>query len=132
MIRVPHSSGMLEGHYTENTTFAKNDHRRHRPREWLINGLEKVAQLRFLERPDRTLGQAAIAWLLAEPRVMSVLPNIYDRDQLEEFAAAPDAPPLTSQDLARIGALYADNFGIEEPPMAFKGTMTAPRGGGRR
>ena len=125
MIRVPHSSGMLEGHYTENTTFEKNDHRRHRPREWLINGIEKVAQLRFLERPDRTLGQAAIAWLLAEPRVMSVLPNIYDRDQLVEFAAATEAPPLTSQDLARIGALYTDNFGIEEPPMAFKGTMTA-------
>ncbi len=125
MIRVPHSSGMLEGHYTENTTFEKNDHRRHRPREWLINGLEKVAQLRFLERPDRTLGQAAIAWLLAERRVMSVLPNIYDRDQLVEFAAAPEALPLTSQDLARIGALYTDNFGIEEPPMAFKGTMTA-------
>jgi aryl-alcohol dehydrogenase-like predicted oxidoreductase len=126
MIRVPHSSGMLEGHYTAQTTFPKNDHRRHRPREWLINGVEKVAQLRFLERPDRTLGQAAIGWLLAEPRVMTVLPNIYDRDQLAEFAGAPDAPPLTSEEMARIRALYKTNFGIEEPPMAFKGTMTAP------
>lgn len=124
MIRVPHSSGMLEGRYTEHTTFEKNDHRRHRPREWLINGLQKVAQLRFLERPDRTLGQAAIAWLLAEPRVMTVLPNIYDREQLVEFAAAPEAPPLTAEDNARVAALYADNFGVEEPPMAFKGTMT--------
>jgi len=126
MIRVPHSSGMLEGHYTAQTTFPKNDHRRHRPREWLINGVEKVAQLRFLERADRTLGQAAIGWLLAEPRVMTVLPNIYDRDQLVEFAGAPDAPPLTSEEMARIRALYKTNFGIEEPPMAFKGTMTAP------
>jgi aryl-alcohol dehydrogenase-like predicted oxidoreductase len=125
MIRVPHSSGMLEGRYTAETTFPKNDHRRHRPREWLINGIEKVAQLRFLERPDRTLGQAAIAWLLAEPRVMTVLPNIYDREQLAEFAAAPDAPALTAQELSRVGALYEQNFGIEEPPMAFKGTMTA-------
>jgi len=124
MIRVPHSSGMLEGHYTADTTFPKGDHRRHRPREWLINGIEKVAQLRFLERPGRTLGQAAIEWLLAEPRVMSVLPNIYDREQLEEFAAAPDAPPLEPEELARIAALYKDNFGIDEPPMAFKGTMT--------
>ncbi len=124
MIRVPHSSGMLEGRYTEHTTFEKNDHRRHRPHEWLTNGLQKVAQLRFLERPDRTLGQAAIAWLLAEPRVMTVLPNIYDRAQLAEFAAAPEGPPLTSEDIARVAALYADNFGIEEPPMAFKGTMT--------
>jgi hypothetical protein len=54
-----------------------------------------------------------------------VLPNIYDREQLAEFAAAPDAPPLTSDELARIAALYAENFGIEEAPMNFKGTMTA-------
>ena len=124
MIRVPHSSGMLEGHYTSDTTFPQGDHRRHRPREWLVNGVQKVAQLRFLERPDRTLGQAAIAWLLAEPRVMTVLPNIYDRAQLEEFAAAPDAPRLEPDELARIDALYKTNFGIAEAPMAFKGTMT--------
>jgi aryl-alcohol dehydrogenase-like predicted oxidoreductase len=125
MIRVPHSSGLLEGHYTAETTFPKNDHRRHRPREWLVNGIEKVAQLRFLERADRTLGQAAIAWLLAEPRVMTVLPNIYDRDQLVEFAGAPEAPALRSEELAHVTALYERNFGIDEPPMAFKGTMTA-------
>ncbi|HVA34238.1 MAG TPA: aldo/keto reductase [Candidatus Baltobacteraceae bacterium] len=124
MIRVPHSSGMLEGHYTQDTVFADNDHRRHRPRSWLINGVKKVEQLRFLERPDRTLGQAAMQWLLTEPRVMTVLPNIYDRDQLVEFAKAPDTPALTQDELARISLLYADNFGIEEPPMAFKGTMT--------
>ncbi|MBV8344899.1 MAG: aldo/keto reductase [Candidatus Eremiobacteraeota bacterium] len=124
MIRVPHSSGLLEGHYTAETTFPKGDHRRHRPREWLVNGVEKIEQLRFLERPDRTLGQAAIAWLLREPRVMSVLPNIYDRAQLEEFAAAPDAPPLEPGELERIDALYRQNFGIAEPPPAFKGTMT--------
>jgi aryl-alcohol dehydrogenase-like predicted oxidoreductase len=124
MIRVPHSSGLLEGHYTAETTFPANDHRRHRPREWLLNGVEKVAQLRFLERPDRTLGQAAIAWLLDEPRVMTVLPNIYDREQLVEFAKAPEAPALEPAELARIESLYRSNFGIEEPPMAFKGTMS--------
>ena len=102
MIRVPHSSGMLEGHYTADTVFPANDHRRHRPHSWLINGVKKVEQLRFLERPDRTLGQAAIQWLLAEPRVMSVLPNIYDRDQLVEFAGASDAPPLTADEIARV------------------------------
>jgi aryl-alcohol dehydrogenase-like predicted oxidoreductase len=124
MIRVPHSSGLLEGHYTAQTTFAPNDHRRHRSREWLVNGVEKIAQLRFLERPDRTLGQAAIAWLLAEPRVTSVLPNIYDAGQLAEFAAAPDAPLLTAGELARVDALYKENFGIVEPAPAFKGTMS--------
>ena len=40
----------------------------------------------------RTLGQAALKWLLAEPLIMSCLPNIYDDEQLEEFAAACETP----------------------------------------
>ena len=124
MIRVPHSSGMLEGKYTEETVFPEGDHRRHRPRSWLLNGVKKVEQLRFLETPQRTLGQAAIQWLLTEPRVMTVLPNIYNREQLVEFAKAGDAPALTRDEIGRIAQLYAGNFGIEEPPMSFKGTMT--------
>ena len=124
MVRVPHSSGMLEGKYTQDTVFPAGDHRRHRPKSWLINGVKKIEQLRFLETPQRTLGQAALQWLLAEPRVMTVLPNIYDREQLMEFAKASDAPALTKDELARISELFAANFGIEEPPMKYKGTMT--------
>src|SRR5579884_3095239 len=113
LVRVPHSSGLLEGHFTEETTFAPGDHRRHRPRQWLIDGLKKVEQLRFLERDgERTLGQAALQWLLAEPAIVSTLPNIYDEAQLEEFAAAPDTPPLTVEELRRCDALYAENFGL--------------------
>ena len=55
---------------------------------------------------------------------MTVLPNIYDREQLVEFATAPDTPALTADELARIDELYANNFGIDEPPMTFKGTMS--------
>ncbi|MBV8601956.1 MAG: aldo/keto reductase [Candidatus Eremiobacteraeota bacterium] len=123
-IRVPHSSGMLEGKYTLETTFPPSDHRSHRPRSWLVNGIKKIETLRFLELPNRTLGQAAIQWLLAEPRVMTVLPNIYDREQLREFAAAPETPVLTPDELRRIQVLAATNFGVEEPPMKYKGTMT--------
>ncbi len=126
MIRVPHSSGMLEGHYTAETVFPENDHRRHRPRSWLINGIKKVEQLRFLERPDRTLGQAAIQWLLAEPRVMTVLPNIYDRDQLREFAAAPDAPALTPEELRAHRSALRDELRHRGTADEFKGTMTPP------
>ena len=123
-IRVPHSSGMLEGRYTLETTFEPSDHRSHRPRSWLINGIRKVETLRFLESPNRTLGQAAIQWLLAEPRVMTVLPNIYNREQLVEFARAPNAPRLTKGELARIAELAKVNFGVDEPPMAYKGIMS--------
>ncbi len=125
-IRVPHSSGMLEGKYTSETTFAPTDHRSHRPKSWLINGVKKVETLRFLEGPGRTLGQAAIQWLLAEPRVMSVLPNIYDREQLHEFAAAPDTPQLSPDELARVAELARRNFGLPAEEGKYKGTMTPP------
>ncbi|WP_018290692.1 aldo/keto reductase [Verrucomicrobium sp. 3C] len=124
LVRVPHSSGLLEGKYTAATTFPKGDHRSHRPAHWLPNGLKKVEQLRFLEEPRRTLGQAALQWILCDPRILSCLPNIYTVEQLEEFAAAPEAPPLSQEELVRIKELIARNFGIEEPQEAYKGTMT--------
>jgi len=127
-IRVPHSSGMLEGKYTAETVFPPTDHRSHRPRQWLINGIKKVETLRFLEEPGRTLGQAAIQWLLAEPRVMTVLPNIYDAEQMREFAAAPDTPRLTGAELANIAALRDGNFGVGPEPMRYKGTMEPAAG----
>ena len=123
LIRVTHSSGMLEGKYTEETTFPPTDHRSHRPRSWLLNGIKKVEQLRFLENSDRTLGQAALQWLLADHRVVSTLPNIYNEEQLVEFAKAPDCPRLAADDMVKIEKLYSENFGIEEAPPKFKGTM---------
>jgi aryl-alcohol dehydrogenase-like predicted oxidoreductase len=111
--RVPHSSGMLEGKYTLDTTFPPEDHRSHRPREWLVNGLQKIEQLDFLYK-DRgmTIAQAALKWLLAEPLMISTLPNIYEEEQLTEFASASDKPDLTPEDLAGVADLYANNFGL--------------------
>ena len=60
-----------------------------------------------------TLGQAALKWVLAEPTVTSAQPNIYDLEQLEEFAAAPDLPDLTPDDLREVAALYARNFDLQ-------------------
>lgn len=113
VIRVPHSSGLLEGKYTAETSFPAGDHRNHRPREWLSEGLAKVEQLRFLEIEGvRSMGQAAIQWLLAEQSIASVLPNIYDEEQLREFAAASDTPALTVAELRQVEGLYTAGFGL--------------------
>ncbi len=126
LIRVTHSSGMLEGKYTVDTIFPPNDHRNHRPRSWLLNGVKKIDTLRFLENSERTLGQAALQWLLADERVASTLPNIYNEEQLVEFAAAPECPTLTPDDFGRIEELFADNFGVEPEEPKYKGTMELP------
>jgi aryl-alcohol dehydrogenase-like predicted oxidoreductase len=127
LIRVTHSSGMLEGKYTTNTVFPATDHRSHRPRSWLLNGIKKIDKLRFLENSERTLGQAALQWLLADDRVASTLPNIYNQEQLFEFAAAPDSAPLSSEEMAKIDNLNSENFGLEREEAKFKGTMELPK-----
>ena len=124
LIRVTHSSGMLEGKYTKDTVFPPTDHRSHRPKSWLINGLKKIETLQFLVGPDRTLGQAALQWLLADPRIACCLPNIYEEAQLREFTAAPESPALTREELDRVAELAANNFGIADETPHYKGTMT--------
>ena len=122
LVRVPHASGLLDGTVKAETTFSEDDHRFHRvstedrKNAWQVNGLKKVRQLAFLwEGTGRSLAQAAIQCVLAEPTVASVLPNIYNEALLREFAAAPQTPSLTPAELHQVNQLYVDNFGVEAP-----------------
>ena len=113
LIRVTHSSGMLEGKYTKDTKFDESDHRSHRPRAWLVEGLQKVDRLLPLCRERGvTIGQLALLWLYAHPSIVSALPNIYDVAQLDEFAAASEHPPLTDAEMEQVHELYVRNFDV--------------------
>ena len=114
LARVPTSSGLLEDKHTLETTFPKHDHRSHRPREWLVDGLQKVERLRFLcEEHGITMAQAALKFIFAQPAIASVLPTVSNAEDLEEWAAASDAPDLTAGDLEQIAELYERNFDVE-------------------
>ncbi len=125
LVRVPHASDMLLERVTEDTVFSASDHRSFRQvneamrHEWQTKGVKKIERLRFLtDGTGRTLGQAAIQFLLSEPSIGGVFPNIYDEPLLEEVAAASDTPPLTPDELAQINRLYEHNFYLEEPVTA--------------
>lgn len=114
LIRVTHSSGMLEGKYTIDTKFDESDHRSHRPRAWLVEGLQKVEKLLpFCKERGVTIGQLALLWLYAHKSVLSALPNIYDETQLDEFAAASQHAPLTDDEMERIHMLYERGFDVQ-------------------
>lgn len=113
--RVPTSSGLLEGHLTPETTFSGNDHRRHRPRSWLIDGLKKVDQLDFITRDgERTIAQAAMKFVLAQPAIGCVVHTVNTVAQLEEWAAAggDEVPDLDDHELRAIAELYDARFGL--------------------
>jgi aryl-alcohol dehydrogenase-like predicted oxidoreductase len=114
MARVPTSSGLLEDKYTLETTFPPHDHRSHRPREWLVEGLQKVERLRFLsEEYGITMAQAALKFILAQEAITCVLPTVTNAEELEEWAAASGEPDLSAGDLERISELYERNFDVE-------------------
>ena len=113
--RVPHASGLLDGSYSANTVLDSSDHRSHRRREWLEEGLKKLAQIGFLtDGLESTIGQIAIKFALSAPQVATVLPNITNFPQLEEFAATSETADLPEEFLARLESLYAENFGVEK------------------
>ena len=114
--RVPHASGMLDGTYTKDTVFDASDHRSHRRQEWLNTSLAKIAHLDFLmESLDATIGQIAIKFALSGGMVASVLPNITNLPQLEEFAAASEEEDIPQEFLDRLSDLYDENFLVEQP-----------------
>jgi aryl-alcohol dehydrogenase-like predicted oxidoreductase len=114
LARVPTSSGLLEDKYTLETSFPAHDHRSHRPRKWLVEGLQKVERLRFLcEQRDLTMAQAALKFILAQDAIACVLPTVTTVEELEEWAATSDKPDLNAGDLDRIGELYERNFDVD-------------------
>ncbi len=120
-VRVPHASDMLLGHIQEDTVFAKDDHRAHRvsneemKHKWQTEGILKVEKLSFLTEPrGRTLGQMAVQFLLHEPSVTSIFPNIYDEALIEELAYAPETPPFSEDEYRRVRELYTNNFFLQQ------------------
>jgi aryl-alcohol dehydrogenase-like predicted oxidoreductase len=115
MARVPTSSGLLDDNLTPETSFGPGDHRRHRPREWLVEGLQKIDRVRFLCEPGtgRTMAQAALRFILAQPQMTVVIPTITNEAELREYAGAAEVPELRDDELARVGELYERNFDVE-------------------
>jgi aryl-alcohol dehydrogenase-like predicted oxidoreductase len=125
LVRVPHASGLLDGTVRAETEFAPGDHRNWRVttnekrRAWLEDGLRKVERLDPMIAPlsvngvSRSIGQLALQFILHEPAVASILPNIYDAAGLDDYTAYDSAPVLSNDEYAQIQTLYERNFDLE-------------------
>ncbi|MFT4884615.1 MAG: aryl-alcohol dehydrogenase-like predicted oxidoreductase, partial [Natronomonas sp.] len=112
--RVPHSSGLLNEQVTPETELDEGDHRAYRPDEWYETGWEKLETIRFLERDgERSMAQASLQWLLYHDAVATVTPTFRTREDIDEWAAASEVPPLSDEEYERVQDLYANNFDIE-------------------
>jgi hypothetical protein len=113
--RVPHASDTLSGKVTLDTVFPPGDHRAHRNRDNMADNFEKAATLSFLWEPEtgRTMGQAAMAGILANPSFATVLPTVLSVDEMREYAGASDLP-LTAAESNALDELWERNFDHED------------------
>ncbi|MGH2461162.1 MAG: aldo/keto reductase [Chloroflexota bacterium] len=104
LIRGPIAQGVLAGKFDENTTFddqVRVGWNQGEGRERFLRQVRQVEKLRFLARPDRTMAQAALRYVLANPGVTTAIPGAKNVAQIQANAAAADGE-LSAEDLARI------------------------------
>lgn len=119
--RVPLASGLLSGRYSRETTFAEDDHRNYNRRGEAFDvgetfsgvdyevGLEAAgdfAELAAGELPGVTPAQAALAWLIQQPGVSTVIPGARSVDQVRANAAAADVGELSNAFLEGVRDIY--------------------------
>jgi aryl-alcohol dehydrogenase-like predicted oxidoreductase len=100
--RVPLASGLLSGKYTTATTFAENDHRSYNRNGEAFDQGETFSGVDFEQgvaaaqefaeavSDGVTVPQAALAWIVDQPGVSTVIPGARNVDQARANAAAGD------------------------------------------
>ena len=76
--------------------------------------IERGRAFAFLHQPPRTLPVAAYQFALEHPAVSTIVGGFSDNAQLEEVARLDSFPPLSPDEWARIRAVYAANFHLDE------------------
>ena len=116
--RVPLASGLLTGKMDKQTQFAADDHRAfNRNGESFDKGetfsgvpyevaLEAVEQIRPLVAPGFTMAQLALAWILSNDAITTVIPGAKNALQASANASADRYPPLSASTLQQLKAVY--------------------------
>jgi aryl-alcohol dehydrogenase-like predicted oxidoreductase len=123
--RVPLASGLLSGRYTEQTTFAENDHRTYNRHGESFDQGETFSGVEFetgvaaarefaalvQDLPGKpTPAQAALAWVVQQPGVSTVIPGARSADQARANAAAADVPALGEAFLDGVRNIYDERI----------------------
>ena len=102
--REPLANGFLTGTQRVDTVYEPGDIRGSWPSHYRAHKIRLAESLRFLERPDRTLAQAAIRFTLDTPAVSTVVVGIKTPRQADEnlsVAALPSLSPDEQQQLRK-------------------------------
>ena len=116
--RVPLASGLLTGRFTEQTTFAVEDHRTYNRQGEAFDqgetfsgvpydvGVQAAREFAAIAPEGVTPAQLALRWIVDQPGVSVVIPGASRPEQAKANAAAGSLPPLTAGQLAACERIY--------------------------
>ncbi|WP_043442430.1 aldo/keto reductase [Arthrobacter sp. L77] len=120
--RVPLASGLLSGKYTKDTAFAEDDHRNYNRNGAAFDvgetfsgvdyatGIEAAREFAELVPDGVTTAQAALAWIIAQEGVSTVIPGARNPEQAGSNAAAAKYTDLGAQLNAAVADIYDRHF----------------------
>jgi len=109
--REPLSNGFLAGKHTNpDEHFPIGDIRHQFPKQYVLNLIQTVEELRFLERRERSMAQACIRFVLDHQEIAVTIPGAKTSKQVEENMNASTLSPLTGEELLRIRFLREQGF----------------------
>jgi aryl-alcohol dehydrogenase-like predicted oxidoreductase len=109
--RVPLASGVLSGKYNAGHYWPPTDFRAAWSRERLMETVRRVEALRFLVTgPVETMAQAAIAFVLSQEAVSTVITGAKTGAQVEDNVRASEIAPLGADDLRAAQELWDRDF----------------------
>ncbi|MCU1633607.1 MAG: aldo/keto reductase [Micrococcaceae bacterium] len=120
--RVPLASGLLSGKYTSDTAFAENDHRNYNRNGVAFDvgetfsgvdyetGLQAAREFAELVPEGTTTAQAALAWIVAQDGVSTVIPGARTPEQARANAAAAGFTDAAAGISDAVTAIYDRHF----------------------
>jgi aryl-alcohol dehydrogenase-like predicted oxidoreductase len=122
IVRVPLASGLLSGTYTNNTTFAKGDHRNFNRNGAAFDkgetfsgidyetGLTAVEELKLKLPGNDNLAPLALRWILMHKQVSCIIPGASKPAQVNQNIEALALPDLTAIELNIIEEIYTKSI----------------------
>lgn len=106
------ANGFLGGTFTRDIVFPKDSLNARYSREDIVERVEAADRYKaLLVRQDvATLARAAMRWVLENPNVSLVLSGSRKIEEILDCAAASDAAPFTSEEMAKARALHTKEF----------------------
>jgi aryl-alcohol dehydrogenase-like predicted oxidoreductase len=118
IVRLPLASGLLAGKFSQNSTFAADDHRHYNRDGSAFNvgetfaglpfsvGVELADELKTLVPEGMTMAQFAQRWILDFPAVTTIITGATKVSQVTSNTAVTNLPPLPPELHQKLAAFY--------------------------